>query len=136
MLTLPKIWIVDDDPCFRILFETQIKQCCREANIEFYSDGRWAMDALRRRVNKPLKEDLPNLIFLDVNMPILNAHRFLDEWRSELLLFESNIQIVVVSANVNQLDSLHYNHNIVTSTLTKPIVSQDLESVLKANQMV
>ena len=74
---MPKILIVDDDPCIRLLLEQILEELVDEG-VELITagNGEVALDIIRR--------EIPEIVFLDVMMPKMNrfvkiALYFVDE---------------------------------------------------------
>ena len=90
------LMVVDDDPDDRFFFTKAVRKYhpsyeCREA-----SDGVDALDKLRQ------EKILPDFIFLDLNMPLMNGKKCLEELKKDGKL--KNIPVIVYSTSTYQKD--------------------------------
>ena len=120
--------IIDDDPIF--VFGTkkimEITNFCK--SIMVFKNGREAIDKLR-----PLIQDngaVPEVILLDLNMPIMDGWDFLDEFTQ--IKPSRTIKIYIVTSSVDPEDirkSTRYTE--VTDYIIKPITQDALNQMLE-----
>lgn len=122
--------MIDDDYIFiyatkRILEEVDF---CEE--IIVFNNGEEALEGLQKISD--LGNKLPEVIFLDINMPIMNGWEFLDEViKLPTNNFEKTL-IYIMSSSVDPRDLEKVKkYNIVSNYILKPITPNDLEDVLK-----
>jgi CheY-like chemotaxis protein len=96
-LTNCKIALADDDVDDQYLFEQALKQIDKDAELIIYNNG----DDLMRSL---LKNDtpLPDVVFLDLNMPKKNGIKCLEEIRRHDSLKE--LPVVVLTTSILQED--------------------------------
>ena len=70
--------IIDDDPIFVYSTKRIMKEVDFSDEIMVFNNGQDAIDGLSDMVENNLK--LPPVIFLDLNMPIMNGWEFLDDF--------------------------------------------------------
>ncbi len=120
MVKTKTIIVVDDDPvsnflCTRIVAKSEIN-----AEVKAFLHGREALDFIEQCINS--NADLPDLILLDVNMPLMNGWEFLDEYKILVPKMSKAIPVFILSSSV-------YNQDIqkaraipeVSDYLIKPI---------------
>lgn len=94
-----------------------------------FGDGEEALEFLKE--NKNDKSKLPDIIFLDINMPIKDG-QFMDEYvklKSELT---KNIIIYMITSSIDSVDKNHAaKYEDITDFIVKPISSETLESLIK-----
>lgn len=121
--------IIDDDPIFiygtkRIMEEVDF---CED--ILVYNNGQDALDSFAD-LTKTDKE-LPSIIFLDLNMPIMNGWEFLEQF----IKIENNnlgkVIVYIMSSSVDPRDLERVgNYEIIHNYILKPFSSKDLENIL------
>ncbi len=94
------VFLADDDADDRFLFEEALMQIRNNVKITALNNGEQLMSRLEDK-----KSHHPNLIFLDLNMPLKNGIECLEEIKSDNNL--KNIPVVIFSTskqkeNINQ----------------------------------
>lgn len=118
--------IIDDDQLFRFgtkkLF--QLKKYCNDFLI--FKNGKEAYEYFSVALEENLP--LPEVILLDINMPVMNGWQFLD---SIVKVENANrLQILIVSSSVDYSDiQKAYNHPLVKEYITKPIDLKKLKKI-------
>jgi CheY-like chemotaxis protein len=127
MQRVDTVCIVDDDPIY--VFTTkqrlQIGSFCN--NILIYNNGKEAFEALKALIedNKPL----PDIILLDLNMPVWDGWDFLDEFQT--IKANKKIAIYIVSSSDNPDDiARSKSYQIVNNFIIKPISIEKLDEEL------
>jgi len=82
------ILLADDDDDDRLLFKDVLKEYSKESNLTFAHNGEHLMSLLRT-------EELPDVLFLDLNMPLKNGIECLEEIRSDERL--KSLPVVIFS---------------------------------------
>lgn len=129
MKSIKNLFLVDDDEIFTFLTKRTIEETQLVDKIRIFSNGQDAIDFLEEAAGD--KELLPEVIFLDINMPILDGWGFLKEF---LLLKSSigkKITIYVVSTSISPFD-LERAKNVseVSDFIIKPITKPGLINIL------
>ncbi|MEA5258465.1 response regulator [Arcicella aquatica] len=120
--------IIDDDPIF--IFGTkrimQLANFCEGFLI--FHNGKEAYDKLKAIIITG--EKLPDLILLDLNMPIWDGWQFLDEFIQ--IPNEKSITIYIVTSSVDPEDiKKAESYEIVSNYLVKPIKMEDLKKLME-----
>ncbi|MFQ3173749.1 MAG: CheY-like chemotaxis protein [Flavobacterium sp.] len=117
-------YIIDDDKLSITLMSMLISKnnFCEEI-ISFFNP-QFALDELKKNCDTPL--NLPDVILLDLNMPILDGWQFLDEFI--LLSIKKEIFIFIVTSSIDPYDiELAKKYDMVKSYIMKPITAKKLE---------
>jgi len=117
--------IIDDDETTQFVVEITIDNTNLAKNIAIFSDGKEAIDFFTLNVNNP--ENLPDIIFLDLNMPIMDGWQFLDHFAILKPQIVKKITICITSSSTNQNDIIRAKkYSDVTEYIIKPITEEDV----------
>lgn len=131
MKKLGEVYIVDDDRIYTFLLAKQIDRMQFCNAIRVFSHGGEALDELETYRDQP--EKLPDLILLDLNMPVCNGWQFLD--RISQLSLKKNIPIDVISSSVSATEHQKATgYPGVCRFYSKPVTQQTLAEILAAVQ--
>lgn len=92
------IWVIDDDPIYQIIVNKMIKKSELFLNVLSFKNGKEAIDEFKKKLEE--KETLPNIILLDINMPIMDGWEFMDEIVPLKSQINQAIQIYIVSSSI------------------------------------
>jgi CheY-like chemotaxis protein len=124
-MTKKVIWLVDDDLIYHIIMKKIIIKADVCSHINSFHNGKDAMVALKNAIDS--NGLLPDLILLDIDMPIMDGWGFMSEW---LLLedrINTKIEIYISSSSIAVEDKLKANNNpAILGYLSKPISTEDL----------
>ena len=129
MSKLEKACIIDDDPIFIFGLKKVMTSVDFAKEVIVFNNGEDALEALLKI--KDDKDSLPEVILLDLNMPIMDGWQFLDEFTK--VKVERQIIIYIVSSSIDPLDykkAQKYNH--IKNYIIKPIQMEDLKTILKS----
>ena len=77
MIVINSIFIIDDDSITVFGIKKLLSSVVICDQITSFTNGKDAIQLIKSNITKP--EDLPDVIFLDLNMPIMDGWGFLDE---------------------------------------------------------
>lgn len=123
------VCIIDDDHIFiygakRLIAETSF---CDELLV--YENGQDALDELKERPKNNL--ELPGIIFLDLNMPMMTGWEFLDEFLQIEAKNISRTHVYIVSSSVDPKDLLKIKeYEVIRNYILKPVRADDLEKII------
>jgi len=96
------ILLVDDDKIFNFLSEKTIASLGLVNQIHFATNGMQALELLD--LYRDGKIEMPDIIFLDLDMPIMNGYDFLYEFKKLDIPNKDSIIIVVLTSSANPDD--------------------------------
>jgi CheY-like chemotaxis protein len=121
------IFIIDDDPIDQFVAKKVISSVYIGSTIEVFSQAGSALNRLRWLAANEASH-FPGLIFLDINMPIMNGFGFLEEFSGPMYEFTANCRVIILSSSLHEEDiSKAMSHKVVKSYVSKPITTQILE---------
>ncbi len=116
---------VDDDPDDRFVVSYTIKGIDPSIKILEAENGLQAIEILRRA---KIIGELPSLVILDFNMPLMNGMETYKEIRKHPEF--SHIPVVLFTTFTNKLEDDFWNGESV-ATFTKPATFNDLKTSIK-----
>ncbi|GLB52617.1 response regulator [Neptunitalea chrysea] len=120
--------IIDDDPIF-VFGIRRIMEMANFCNgILIYNNGKEALDALTAIIKS--ETSLPELILLDINMPIMDGWGFLD--RIMAIEIPKPVTIYIVSSSIDPTDfNKAEEYSSVSNFIVKPVTVEKLKHILK-----
>lgn len=115
-----KFFIVDDDKVFVFLAKKIIKSVSTDVDFKSFEDGMAIFEYLKEIISKP--ELLPDIIFLDLNMPVMDGWEFLKEYVLLHEKIEKKIPVYLVSSSISPHDiERAKNISVVSDFIIKPL---------------
>jgi CheY-like chemotaxis protein len=122
------ILLVDDNETDNLITKRVIELSGRAGKIMVRNSGRSALDFLLENLTNA--EALPDIIFLDINMPMVDGFSFLNEMDQFSPLLPKDINIVILSSSDSSNDiERALMHPRVLRFITKPLASRELTEV-------
>ncbi|TXH25269.1 MAG: response regulator [Cyclobacteriaceae bacterium] len=126
--TIDLVLLVDDNDTDNFISKRIIEITKFAKRVEVKSSGKGALDYLKQYQNEP--ENIPNLIFLDINMPIVDGFVFLYEFEKFNELVRSKCKVIILSSSDNKRDiDKIVNNNHVIKFITKPLTEVALDEI-------
>lgn len=123
------ICIVDDDDVYQYTITRALKSDRLVKKILVFSDGEEALDFVTDNIGK--NENLPDVIFLDVNMPIMDGWQFLEEYVKIKPRVGKQITIYMVTSSVDPVDvEKAEKFQEISDYLVKPIQPDQLRELV------
>lgn len=119
--------IIDNDPIYVYGFKKQIDLKGLSSQITNFSNGSHAISWLKDPLNAA---NLPDVIFLDINMPLMDGWEFMKEFAEIKSQLGKKISIYMLSSSTN-LNDIHRAKNIVdvADYMLKPVNGQQLTEI-------
>jgi CheY-like chemotaxis protein len=126
MNNLFNVCIVDDDDIYQFTVMKTLKSLELVKNIIVFSDGEEAINFMLDNINK--ESELPDVIFLDINMPIMDGFQFMEEYVKIKPKVGKNIIIYMVSSSVDPIDiEKAKNISAISDYIIKPMKPEELK---------
>jgi two-component system chemotaxis response regulator CheY len=123
------IFVVDDDKIQHFIIKKLLEKNNIQTNASFFENGQDALNDLQLKLNQ--NENLPDLIFLDVNMPVLDGWQFLEKFNEIKATFSKEIVIYMVSSSEYYFnaDRLQRYSDLIKEYLVKPMTSEVIKKI-------
>jgi len=120
--------LVDDDETDLFINEKIIKVCGITERVVSHRNGELALNYMKNNIGKP--ESLPNYIFLDLNMPIMNGTTFMNHFENLPENVKDGSKIIILSSSNDYRDKERFKNNkYVLKYLTKPLSEENLNLI-------
>lgn len=120
-MKLEKIMVVDDSEADQFLTKITIENFKDDIEVEQAYDGKEALELIERT------DKQPDLIILDINMPVMNGHEFLEAYDTS-----SNCGAVIVMLTSSEQPKdreLTEKYSCVSNYCIKPFTAEDLHTI-------
>ncbi len=111
-----QILLIEDDSIFTFLLQKAIQKSNFEGNLITFNNGLSAIEHLQKEYRK----DSNYVLFLDLNMPVMNGWQFMEAFNS--IAEPSNCMVFIMTSSRNQLDIDALMENpLIADFIIKPI---------------
>ena len=131
--TLPAhILLVEDNEGDVLLTKEAFEECKVKSKISVAKNGKEALDFLFQRAEFT-DATRPDLVLLDINIPIFNGHEVLKQIKADPILKKIPVIMLTTSSNQKDLHEAYENH--CNSYIKKPLeISEFLIAVVKIEE--
>jgi len=126
------ILLIDDDAVSNMI-NTKIIKMNFDFTVSAFTNAKVALDQLSRWTESS-REESPDAIFLDINMPIMDGWEFLDEFQKLPANLLSMCKVHLLTSSIDQEDiEKSKTYQIVCEFISKPLTSEKLKSLIQAS---
>lgn len=117
------IILIDDEPLVTMINGKIIEKLEIAKKTQSLNNGQEGINFLKalQESNSP-----PDLIFLDINMPVMNGFEFLKEFHTLPSEFTKNIKVIMLTSSINEEDFKTAKQLGCDSYLTKPLTKEKI----------
>jgi len=127
---LKNILVVDDNDTDLLIARIVMEKSGFTGTTVIKNSGKSAIEYLNSVQNTP--EQWPELIFLDINMPVVSGFAFIENLENLDKAFTSKVKIAVLSSSDNKSDMERFATNrYVIDFVPKPLSIEGFKSVIE-----
>ncbi len=130
------ILLVDDDEINNFISIKLIKKALLTSEIMACLNGKFAIDQLLE-IQRKDPSKLPDYIFLDINMPIMNGWEFLDEFKRLNIDPLGRCKVYIISSSVfsNDINKAR-SYPLVKDFISKPLNVEKIIELFRVEDAV
>ncbi|WP_026897390.1 response regulator [Daejeonella oryzae] len=126
---MSKVFIIDDDSIHQRIAQIMIEKHQLFDDYTSFTEAEKAIDFIKN--NKKNIQALPDVILLDLNMPVIDGWDFLDLFETIRLELIKIIRIFIVTSSVDEKDILRsHTYSSVSGFISKPLSPDIIRSTI------
>lgn len=132
MKTTSLACIIDDDNLYVTLLKRIIvtRKLCEKLIV--FNDGKQSMDYFENLLLNLNEEEIPDIIFIDLNMPVMDGWEFIERFTKIEKKFDKTITLYIVSSSIDPVDiSRAKSLSNIKDYLIKPTHINELENIFR-----
>jgi len=118
------VLLVDDDKIFNMLSSKTLQRIGHVKEVHTAINGKEAIDLINEYFQG--SSTLPDIIQLDLNMPIMDGFEFIHAFQRLNIAGKENVKIIIVTSSQDPKDLDRAKSLGITQYLTKPISEKTL----------
>lgn len=124
-----KLTLIEDDDVIVYLTQKLIRESNEVELLNVLKNGRKALDYFIENISNLAL--LPDLIFLDLSMPILDGWQFLEEFEKIRTSIEKPIQLYITTSSISPKDlSKAEEYPFISDFIIKPISLENFNRII------
>jgi len=128
MSKIGTVMLVDDNDTDNFISKRIIEITEFSDNVIVKNSGKSALDYILE--NQENLDQIPEIIFLDINMPIVDGFVFLYEYEKFGTAVKDKCRVIILSSSDNKRDiDKIINNDFVIKFVTKPLTEKTLEEI-------
>jgi CheY-like chemotaxis protein len=134
MKKLNCILLIDDNAPDNAFHSIVIKNANAAEHVKIATDGEKALEYLEKAKEDPNQYPLPDLIFLDINMPKINGFEFLKEVKERKYFGSRKVVVIMLTGSLNPRDEKIAKEKLASQIQdykTKPLTAEMLQEIIE-----
>lgn len=130
MNKLDLIFVIDDDPIHQQITQIMLDRLQVTRAVARFSDAQDAIDHIRKHHGN--EQELPDVILLDLNMPVMDGWEFLDIYSKLRGTLVKEVDVYVLTSSIDEKDRQRVgNFPFVKGYLTKPLTNDTILGLVR-----
>ena len=126
-----RVLLVDDELICNYISIKWVKRIDIAENVHVLINGKLALDFIMENCKNDTKASAPDLVLLDIKMPIMDGFQFLQELQRTTLLCKDNLKIVLLTSSTSNSDIKEaYKYNVF-GYIEKPLNREKIQSLIE-----
>ena len=121
-----KVFVVDDDLVFHFIMK-KLFSSCTDVNTRYFLNGLEAIDEIKKHEDN----STPDLILLDINMPVLDGWQFLEEFKAIKGSLDKDVIVYLVSSSndISDINRAKEYQDEVKKYVFKPVTQEEFQKI-------
>lgn len=129
MTNRKNVLVVDDDPVFKLIARKLFERSGDFFKVTFAENGLEAIELLKAIIEEKV-QPVPDIILLDIEMPIMNGWGFMEEFVKLPSEETRDISVYTVSSSIAQEDkNKTASYPQIKAYITKPLTVDIIKSI-------
>ncbi|GAB1446470.1 MAG: response regulator [Cyclobacteriaceae bacterium] len=125
------VMLIDDNEIDNLINQKMIEAAALTKNIYTHTGAKSAIEFLRNMEKLEIADEvLPDVIFLDIDMPLMDGFQFLDEFEKLSNKTKKTCKIIMLTSSINPQDSDRAKkYGNVKLYLNKPLSHESIQNI-------